>query len=198
MSIVQDPSHPDGVHGSPGDKGGSALTRAKHRKARSALALKVRGYNSEDIAIAVGYPNGAAVNRAIEVALGEELSELDRKAVRQVAVRRLERSWQALQAIIENPAHPNQIAAINSGVKVTDRLAKLIGLDAPTEVIVTSPAAAEIQQWVDEALDAERALTGAGALPVDDDVLEGEWTEDADGEEDDLVEIEDDDAVPTD
>lgn len=182
MTIVQDPNHPSGVATTPGDKGGSALTKARMRKALSAVDLKVRGYRLEVIAEALGYPDARACGTAMEVALAGELRETDKSMLRAVMGRRLEQAWRSLDDKIKNPDHPDHLAAVMAGVKVVDRYAKLMGLDAPTEFIVTNPSAQELQDWVENAV---AMASGPQAGLAEADILEGEYTEvDDDPEED--------------
>lgn len=182
MTLVQDDTHPTGVSTTPGDKGGSNLTRARLRKALSAVDLKIRGYKLEDIAIALGYPSGRHVAVAIETALENELRETDKSALRQIAGRRLEQAIRSLHDKISDPNNPEHLAAVNTWVKVVDRYAKLMGLDAPTEVIITSPHAQEIEEWI------EKAHAMASGNPEmlelqEADILEGDFIEDDEEDE---------------
>lgn len=191
MGNVQDPSHPTGVTTTPGDNGGSALTKARMRKAQSAVQLKVDGYKLEDIAVALGYPSGAAVGTAIEVALSHELRETDKDTLRGIAVRRLEQAWRSVNDKIKDPSSPDHLGAVNAGVKIIDRHAKLLGLDAPTELVVSTPSAQELQAYVDEVITAKQTAEGTAYTQiVEADILEGEWVE-GDDEDDDLVEVPD-------
>lgn len=181
MSIVQDPTHPTGVRTEGNDKGGTALTKARIRKAEAALDLKARGYTNDDIAVVLGYPSGKAVGTALELALQGELRETDKVILRGIANRRLEQAVRSLHDKITNPDHPEHLAAVNTYVKVIDRWAKLMGLDAPTEFIVTSPAYAEIQEWVDNALRQQAIAAGVSGNELEEaDILDSdaEWVPD--------------------
>lgn len=189
MSIVQDPTHPTGVALAGGDKGGTHVRLARQRKALAALDLKVRGYPLEKIALVLGYPNGQAVGVALEKALGDELRDTDKSALRQIAGRRLEQAWRSLHDKINDPTHPDHVAAVNAGIKVIDRHAKLMGLDAPTELIVTTPSGQEMQEYVDGLMEQQRLLEGTTGIALEEaDVLEAEaeWAA-GDGDDDDVV-----------
>lgn len=204
MAITQDPTHPTGVVAVPPDRGGTHLTKARARKAYAALELKVKGHPAEKIAAALGYPNARAVGVAIELALGEELRETDKAILRSIAVRRLEQAWRSLADKIADPAHPDHIAAINTGVKVIAQHSRMMGLDAPTEILVNTPSGEEMQRYVDEIMEERRRLAGGSTDEVvEADILdvESEWVDEDDDFEEvddsDLEEVEDPDAVPT-
>ena len=61
---------------------------------------------------------------------------------------RLERLLRGIWAKATNPDHPEHLAAVKVAKEVIDRHCKLYGLDAPTEVVIHTPTASEIDQWV--------------------------------------------------
>jgi 23S rRNA pseudoU1915 N3-methylase RlmH len=178
MTIAQDPTHPTGV--SSDDKGGSALRRARERKAASAVDLKARGYKLEDIAVVLGYPSARHVGVAMERYLEEHLQETDKALLRQITYRRMENATRAIYDKATDPTHPDQIAAGHMLVKYVDRQAKLIGMDAPTEVIVSNPIAQEVQAWIDNAVELKRISAGDTTLQLEEaDIIgEAEWSDD--------------------
>lgn len=156
--ISQDSGDPSGVHHEGAGRG--EATRARHRKADAAVALRIAGASWGEIATTLGYPTARLALVATERALTRQLAEPDtREQMRRMAGARLDRLLRAVWAKAINPADPEHLLAVTKAREIVDRQAKLYGLDAPTEVIVHSPTASEIEAWVSTVLSASAPAT---------------------------------------
>jgi len=148
----QDSNDPTGVNGkTSGGTGasGNSVSRARHRKANAAVQLALAGASWDDIAVSLGYPTGRTARIATERALEKQLSNHnDREQMRKFANARLERLLRSVWAKAIDPDHPEHLVALTKAKELIDRHAKLYGLDAPTEVVVHTPTATELEAWV--------------------------------------------------
>ena len=148
MAIEYDPSHPTGV-ADDSPRGGSLPARARDRKANAAIQLKIAGASWDEIAEVVGFPSGRAALVATERALEKELqTEESQKHMRSLAGRRLERLLRGVWTKAIDPNNPEHLQAVDRARLIIDRHAKLYGLDAPTEFVVTNPSQTELESWV--------------------------------------------------
>jgi len=106
---------------------------ATTEKQIKALELRRRGKSYAEIARELGYSSGSGAHAAVKKALRKTLKE-PADELRKMENARLDAMLNALWPEIEK-GNPKAIAA---GVKISDRRAKLNGLDAPAEVDVTS------------------------------------------------------------
>lgn len=145
--MKQDPTDPTGVsNNSP--RGDSTLTRARERKAHAALQLHIAHVGLDDIAEQLGYPDGGAVLVAIELALERQLHEESREEMRRMVGLRLKRLNQAVWAKAIDPKSPEQLAAVREARANLTEFARLYGLNAPSELVVHTPTATELENWV--------------------------------------------------
>lgn len=172
--LQQDSTHPTGISDDT-PRGNSDVMRARDRKANSALQMRIAGASWEDIATVLGYPTARAALVSTERALEKELkTEESQSHMRSIAGQRLDRLLRAIWKKAINEEHPDQMAAVDRARLLIDRHAKLYGLDAPTEYVVTSPAQAELEKWVSSVISVQRpALEEA-------DIFEVEFTEETD------------------
>src|SRR5207253_5499840 len=172
-----DSTHPTGVAGQTPGRGvpGNAVSWSRNRKAAAAVELRIQGATWTEVCAALGYPTPRAALVAVEKALVRELDVVDREQLRQLAGARLERMLRAVFSKATDPDHPEQMTAQSRSLAIIDRYSRLFGLDAPSEVVVHTPAAREIAEWV--------ARTASRQLPpvTEDDII------DVDPEEDDAV-----------
>ena len=173
MAHEQDPTDPTGIKDlSP--RGESETTRARDRKANAAIQLKIAGATWDEIAQTVGYPSARHAIVATEKALEKELhSEESQKAMRSMAGKRLERLLRGVWTKAIDTSHPEHLLAVDRARLLIDRHAKLYGLDAPTEYVVSSPSAAQLETWVASVIQQKRpALEEADIFDIE--VLEDE------------------------
>lgn len=148
MAITHDATEPTGIKDT-SPRGSGQGARAKERKANSALALKQAGATWEEIAEIVGYPSGRAAHNAVELALERELqSEWSKRHMRTLMSKRLEKLLRAVWGKATDPNCPEQLAAVREARGIMTDDAKLQGLQAPTEFVVSSPTITEIEAWV--------------------------------------------------
>jgi hypothetical protein len=168
VGIVQDETDVTGVSDSDGGRGGSALARARDRKANAALQLRIKLVPWDEVATILGFPNGEAALRATERALEKELRTESRDVLRLLAGRRLDTLLASLWDRATNPEDPDHLAYNAQAASRIAQYAKLMGLDAPTEMIVHSPSESEIQDFV--------AKVTKGLVPQlpEADIFEGE------------------------
>ena len=102
-------------------------------KQRRALELRRQGTAYSDIAAELGYKGASGAHAAVRTALKKTLQE-PADELRRLENTRLDAMLAALWPGIEK-GDPKAIAA---GVKISERRAKLNGLDEPAEVDVTS------------------------------------------------------------
>lgn len=170
MPQKQSDEHPSGVVSS---TAGSNTARARERKANAALQLRIAGASWEDVAQAIGYPTARAALVATEQALERELQDSSSKEMlRSMAGKRLERLLRAVWGKAIDPDNPEQLPAVQRARDLIDRHAKLFGLDAPTEVVVSSPTKAQLEAWVAQVEDKPQIEEG--------DIFDAEVVEESD------------------
>lgn len=173
----QDPNEPSGISDD-SEKGGSMVSRARNRKANAALQLRIAGASWSEIAESLGYPTPRAALVATEKALEKELkTEESQTAMRSLAGKRLERILRGVWSKAIDPKNPEHLLAADKARLLIDRHAKLYGLDAPTEVVVSNPSQVELERWVATVVQAQQpGLDEADifdAEVIDDDGEEG-------------------------
>lgn len=132
--------------------GPGKIENARLRTAR-ALELRLAGLKYGEIANALGYASGQGAHNAVTRAMRQETaqSEEHREQLRALQLARTERMLRAIW--------PNVIAgdlfAIDRALKILDRQARLLGLDAPTQVAVTEQSRDELMLLLS---DLEQAL----------------------------------------
>lgn len=106
---------------------------AATERQRRALQLRKQGMEYSEIAAALGYASGSGAHAAVRGALKKTLQE-PADELRAIENARLDAMLAALWPAIER-GDPKAIAA---GVKLSERRAKLNGLDRPDALDVTS------------------------------------------------------------
>lgn len=148
---------------------------AKDRKSRveAAIALKVAGANYSEIADVLEYSSVDQARSAVERGLAATATEEDRKAQREIASRRLERLLRGIWAKATDEKNPEQLAAARTALALVDRHIRLNGTDAPSEMVVYSPTASEM-----EAVIARITSKARAGLPEEIDIIDGEVVRD--------------------
>lgn len=120
---------------------------------RAAVALRLAGAGFQEIAEVLELADAGQARLAVERGLAVEAGgEGDRERLRLEEERRLMGLLKPLWAKAVDPESPEQVVASRAALAVIDRHARLMGLDAPTEVVVHNPTTVEIDQWVAEVL----------------------------------------------
>lgn len=99
---------------------------------RRALELRLAGVSYATIAEQLGYRDGSGAHRAVASALKRTLQE-PANAVRKLELERLDKLLFALWPSRNNPGIVDRI------LRIMERRAKLLGLDAPAKVSQTDP-----------------------------------------------------------
>lgn len=153
---VQTPANPG--PGNPEKKPGGAVARAV--RDQRALQLRLAGLSFPAIAAELGWKSKASAFEAVNRALTEHAAttEQERERYRREQVARIE-TWLAplTRRILQGDDK-----AVNAGVRLLERQARLLGLDAPTRVTVSDTMDGEI----------EALLQSIAALPQPADTRE--------------------------
>jgi hypothetical protein len=163
-----------------GKDGRYARTEETAERDAYAAHLRSRGKSYPNIAREMGYANAGgaykAVQRALKAIVAEPAAEL-----RTIELVRLDGMWEAAQAVLEGQHFVVSqgrliriggepmiddgpvLAALDRLLKIQERRAKLLGLDAPTKttVTVTDELDAEIRNLVSQLKPADERRTAA-------------------------------------
>ncbi len=93
--------------------------------------MRKAGFDYQTIADRLGYRSPSGAHKAVSTALNKTLRE-PAKALRQVELERLD----ALLTGVWSAARRGNLGAVDRVLKIMDRRAKLLGLDAPTKVAI--------------------------------------------------------------
>lgn len=119
------------------------------RRANAAVALRLSGASFAEIAVALEYASAREARHAVEAALAENhTDDMTRQQMRAEATGRLERMLRGVWQKATSPDDAEHLPAVKVAVSVIDRMIRLHGLDAPSEVVVHAPTAREIDEWV--------------------------------------------------
>lgn len=102
-------------------------------KQRQALELRKAGVSYAEIATRLGYRSGSGAHAAVGAALKKTLQE-PADELRKLEVERLDAMLLAIATQVRQGNH----GAIDRALRIMERRAKLLGLDAPTRQDVTS------------------------------------------------------------
>lgn len=149
--------------------------RDKVRKALSVLQLRESGYQFDEIAEILGFPDSSSAEREFTkgmVALLKENPDV-LNHLRDLTGRRLERLLRAVWAKALDPHNPEQMVAHQRALAVIDRHAKLYGLDAATKVDVEiSPTQKQMSEFISEVIKLRNDLPEEGDIFGDAEVIE--------------------------
>lgn len=139
-------------------------------KAEAAVALFVFGASYTEIKNKLGYSSAHRAKLAIERALASSAdSEDDRDKARTVIRKQLRRLLAAHMPQAVDPKNPQQLAYSARTLALIDRLAKLDGADAPTQIQITPS-----DQYIQEFLEAVIPMAKADHDQREADILDAE------------------------
>lgn len=121
------------------------------RRASSALAMRTAGADYEEIRETLGFRSVAHARGVVERELVAQSPDPDGEQAarrRELAGKRFERLLRGLWSKAINPDSPEHLAAVRTAADLITRHSKLLGYEAPTEVVVHSPSTEEIAAWV--------------------------------------------------
>jgi len=122
-------------------------------KQAQALELRKAGHSFDQIAAKLGYANGGGAYKAVEAGLKATLQE-PADELRQLEITRLDTMLSALWPKVKKGEH----GAIDRALKVGERRAALVGLDAPTRF----DGRIDVTKLTDAELDAIASAKGTG------------------------------------
>ena len=105
-------------------------------------------------------PDGAPNNYAVDL--------LDKAALRRLVTARLEAQYRRVSARAADPKYRNRELAAKTELQITDRLIRLLGLDAEQKLNINHTATTQ------EIADMVNTVMGARALPEEVDVVDAE------------------------
>lgn len=116
----------------------------------AALNMRLAGATYQDITNTLALNNIDSAKQLVEEALADETitSNDEKKTYRNEEEQRILKLLHTLWGKANNPNHPEHLTAARTALALIDRHAKLLGLDAPTEVVVHNPTQTEIDTWV--------------------------------------------------
>ena len=139
------------------------------------MALRLAGAGYDEVADALGLTSAQVARdhaeKALEARAWDDVQGRDRMRAENGA--RLERLLRGVWAKATNPDHPEHLAAVKVAREVIDRHCRLYGLDAPSEVIVHTPTATEIDQWVAGMI----AMSAADLRAMEPPIIDAELAE---------------------
>ena len=137
------------------------------------IALKLKGAGFDQIADALGLPSARTARKQMIRALARRSWEntTSRDTLRAEQTARLETLMAAAWEKALDAEDPEQLTAIRTVRDLIDRIIRLHGLDAPTELTIYNPSAMELQSWVAQTLSGRTSQYAAlEASVVDDDI----------------------------
>lgn len=172
--MQQDPTHPTGVAETASHVQAETIA-ARERKADAAVHMYVeKDKTLKQICKKLGYPSEPAALAAIESRMAYMLANHPRSisAMRDMASRRLERLTRVTMRIAEDYDHPDQLQAVAQARGTVMDWAKLNGLQAPQQVVVTNPTDAAINAVAQQ-------IINKGALPISSGDIFGDDADDS-------------------
>jgi hypothetical protein len=135
-------------------------------KTRQAMQMRVDGYDYSEIAYQLGYGTAEAAANDVHTALEEEFlqnQQYSSEILRMIELKRLNTMYNALLPGISR----GNSRAVDVGVKISDRISKMSGLDAPikTEAVEMRMVEAEIVRLRQE-IEQKHAVRLALEAPV--------------------------------
>lgn len=143
---------------------------AKDRSTRTkaAVAMKIRGANYSKIAKVLGYVSATQARQAVERSLAESAGPAERDQQRHLESRRLERLLQSVWGKATDDEGEEHLAYVRAALAIIDRHARLVGADAPQEMVVYNPTQREMDEWISTMVKQVN-----GEMPQEFDVIEG-------------------------
>ena len=122
----------------------------RQQQKNAALALRLSGATLTDITTTLALNNTQEAKELITAALADEqhTNPQDKQNLRTEEETRILALLRNVWEKASDPEHPEHITATRTALALIDRHAKLLGLDAPTEVVVHNPTQSEIDTWV--------------------------------------------------
>lgn len=125
-------------------------------RARAVVGLRVRGASWVEVVRVLQLRDVQQAKELFEEGLaGDDLASADERRTHRVTEQ--QRIMSLLNSVWDkanDPTDPEHLPAARTALQLIDRHSKLLGLDAPTEVVVHNPTQTEIDAWVVSVLQA--------------------------------------------
>lgn len=140
-------------------------------KAAAAVALRMAGADFTTIAEELGYASASVARSAYERALASVASDpKDIEHQRNLTHMRLERLLMSVWTKANNPSHIDQLAYVRAALSIIDRHARLLGIDAPQQMVIHTPDARSVTEWVEGML----AQVTQGEVEAESSIIDAE------------------------
>ena len=106
-------------------------------QAESAVALVLSGASLSDVVRVLKFKSQGDAKRVIERTLASTVTVDEKKYLQMVATQRYEKLLKSVMTRATNPKESNQLAYNQRAQSIIDRLVKLQGLEAPTQVQIS-------------------------------------------------------------
>ena len=113
------------------------------------LRLAVLGHKEKDIAEMLDYSSPQVAKASVERVLASTITTPEKEAMRSVVHQRYEKLLKSVMARATNPKDSQHLAYNARANSIIDRISKLHGLDAPTQVQVT-PTQEYLEEYTKE------------------------------------------------
>lgn len=144
------------------------------RRIAAALNLYLAGANYIEIATALQYASPQAAQMAVERALATiDFPDKDKSSARMKMSLQLDMLLKATVPNALKKDRDDQLAYVQTTVRILERKAKLLGLDAPTMVHV-NPSGDDLDRLMFSVLEVAGALPSPEADPWAEDVVDAE------------------------
>lgn len=118
------------------------------KRQMSAVALRVAGANYGEIARTLGFSTPQAAKNAILDALSNSATEAEIGQVRNLNERRLNKLLLSCWSKATNPEDEEHLQYMRMALAIIDRHSRLMGADAPSQMVVHTPDQKELVEWV--------------------------------------------------
>lgn len=156
--------------GSAAKRPGTDVQRRRIRRSDAGIQLMLTGWSWQTIADRLGYASPAYAEKEILEAIAATTTTLDKEQGRRVLNLRYGELYRSVVDKAMDPDSPEQLPAHRAAMSVLERISKLNGWDAPSEVSITSPSQGELMRAVEVLLGAAQ---GEAADIIDVDPIEG-------------------------
>ena len=149
------------------EESGQAVARSLDKQKAAAVML-VNGVDIYTIARELDLTVEAAREAAEKALANIALDSWDKAALRRLVTARLEAQYRRVSARAADPKYRNRELAAKTELQITDRLIRLLGLDAEQKLNINHTATTQ------EIADMVNTVMGARALPEEVDVVDAE------------------------
>ena len=146
---------------------------ARTTKGKAAAVMATSGADFEEIAAVLGFNSARHAELAVQRALADSLDSWDKADLRRLFTNRYEMLFRNALRRSQTKGYFAREAAATTAVKALTEQIKFLGMAAPDQHVVHSPAAREITVLVKQVT--EKAIA---ALPEEVDVLDAEVVSD--------------------